>query len=161
MIVWEAIEGFSPAEQYNNKNAWSTPYEMNGLILLLLSAVRKSIRKLDPDAYIVIHAGYATGGHTSRSQHYKGNAVDFHIVTEIPYDLQVGYLLNIFKELQVFNRVGFGIYPDWNSPGFHLDCRGELARWGYIGEVIHFGLEGFAEVYAYTTAKFKEKESNG
>ncbi len=152
MRIWDYIKGFSREEK------WGEPDKMNGLTLLLLSAVRKSIRELDPNAYIVIHAGYATKGHTSNSQHYHGNAVDFHIVTVIPYDIQVGYVLNILKELQVFDKVGFGIYPDWRSPGFHIDCRGELARWGYIGDTIYFGLEGFANVYEYTTGKFKKSE---
>ena len=152
MKIWDVIEGFSLNEK------WGDPYKVNGLTLLLLSAVRKSIRYYDPNAYIVVHAGYATDGHTAKSQHYRGNAVDFHIVTEIPYDIVVGYLLAIFKELQVSDKIGFGIYPDWNSPGFHIDTRGELARWGYIDEVIYFGLDGFAKVYEYTTAKFKNKE---
>ncbi len=152
MTIWELIEGFSPHE------AWGKACAMNGFTLMLMSAIRKSIRKKDPDAYVVIHAGFATDGHSAKSQHYEGNAVDFHFVTKLRYDEQVDLMLAVLKDLQVNGRVGFGIYPDWNSPGFHIDCRGSYARWGYIDGQIYFGPEGFAKVYAYTLSKFKEEK---
>ena len=62
-------------------------------------------------------------------------------------------MIEALNDLQVAEKVGFGIYPDWNSPGFHLDARGEWARWGYIGDKIHFGIQGFSQVHVYAIEK--------
>ena len=122
---------------------------MNGLLLLLMSAVRAEFRRLDPTCRIIIHAGYATSGHSDGSQHYQGNAADFHIETSIPYHVQIDRMLNILMRLQVADRVGLGIYPDWNNPGFHLDVRGRRARWGFIGS----RQAGFEETIIYAEEK--------
>ena len=126
-MIWEHIEGFSQNEK------WGKPGSVNGLLLFLLTIVRKEFRKFfDPAASFVIHNAYDTSGHATDSQHYKGNAADFHIDTSISYKDQIAILLDIFKDLQVEDRVGFGIYPQWNNKGFHLDVRGTRARWGQI-----------------------------
>lgn len=146
--IWNMIEGFTPKED------WGSAENMNGFTLMLLSFLRKRIREKDPEARVYIHAGFARDGHSKNSQHYKGNAVDFHFVTSMSYPLQIQFMLDSLKELQVHNKVGFGIYPDWNSPGFHIDDRGDMARWGYIDGVIHFGLDGFAKTFDHAIMKF-------
>jgi hypothetical protein len=158
MKIWGAIEGFRPGEQYNNKNAWGDPFRMNGFTLLLLSAIRATFREKDPTATITIHAGFAIRGHSSKSQHYKGNAGDFHVNTTLSYPEQIECMLEALDDLQVAEKVGFGIYPDWNSPGFHIDDRGEWARWGYIGGKIYFGTQGFAQVQVYAIEKNTKDE---
>ena len=132
-MIWKHTEGFKINEK------WGKPNQLNGLLLLLLTALRKEFRKFDIEATFVIHCGYDTSGHTSKSQHYKGNAVDFHIVTTMSYKGQIAVMRAFLASLQVANRVGFGIYPQWNNKGFHLDVRGEEKRWGYIdGEYVSF-----------------------
>ncbi len=150
MSIWNFIKGFSPSEK------WGKASEMNGFTLMLMSALREQIREHDPEATVSVHAGFATEGHSSDppSQHYEGNAVDFHFKTVLPYPVQITFMLDVLEELQVANRVGFGIYPDWNSPGFHVDCRGKLARWGYIDKIIYFGDAKFKQVVRYANAKF-------
>lgn len=120
-MIWNRLKYFSEGEN------WGDPRKINGLLLLLLEAIR-DILKMP----IVIHCG-TQGKHVKNSQHYLGNAVDFHIVTNLPYRVQVKVMESILEGLQVDDRVGFGIYPEWNHPGFHLDVRGERARWGMVG----------------------------
>jgi uncharacterized protein YcbK (DUF882 family) len=125
-MIWEHTEGFSQKEK------WGKPHSVNGLLLLLLTALRKEFRMFDPSASFVIHNAYDTSGHTPNSQHYKGNAADFHIITTMSYKGQVTVMRTFLASLQVSDRVGFGIYPQWNNKGFHLDVRGEPKRWGHI-----------------------------
>lgn len=127
MLIWDYIEGFSRSEN------WGDPDKLNGFLLLALSAVRHLYREeYDPDAVFIVHYAYDLEGHVKKSEHYRGNAVDFHIKTKLNYLDQINALLDIFEKLQITDRVGFGIYPDWNNPGFHFDCRGEKARWGRV-----------------------------
>ena len=132
-MIWEAIEGFKEEEN------WGKPLMVNGLLLLLLSAIRKEYKKVDPSASFIIHCAYAEKGHSNDSQHYDGNAADFHILTSVPYRDQITKVLHILQGLQVADRVGLGIYPEWNNKGFHLDVRGTYARWGQInGKYVGF-----------------------
>jgi len=125
--MFEYIEGFSKGEK------WGDPFKMNGFTILLLEKIRHIYRlKYDKDASFVIHCGFETSGHTPNSWHYKGYAVDFHIKSKLSFWNQYYAVLTILNDLQVAHLVGFGIYPDWNSPGFHLDTRGKIARWGFV-----------------------------
>lgn len=128
----ERIFSYTPG--FRKTEDWGDWQKMNGLLLLLMGVIRMEIRKLDPEAYIVIHNGFETLGHKPDGEHPKGNANDFHIVTVIPYHELIGHLETILHDLQVYDRVGLGIYPDWNNQGFHLDVRGNKARWGKIGK---------------------------
>lgn len=124
---------FTYTSGFNKDEAWGDWQKVNGLLFLLMGAVRTEIKRLDPDAKVIIHNAYEVAGHKPDGQHPKGNATDFHIVTEIPYHELIGHMETILLDLQVYDRVGLGIYPDWNSKGFHLDVRGNKARWGKIG----------------------------
>jgi hypothetical protein len=121
-MIWNHIRHFKPTE------AWGSPDRMNGLLLLLLDAVRDRWG----DVRFIIHCGFETDGHSPDSFHKCGGAVDFHIENSLPFPGQIKRMDMILKELQVFDKVGLGIYPDWNHPGFHLDVRGSFARWGRI-----------------------------
>jgi hypothetical protein len=130
-VEWAIAEqmGFSKDE------AWGLPYKMDMGTVWLLCAVRQMYRaRYDPDATFVVHVGYAAGGHSENSYHYKGMAVDFHIKTKLTFSEQVGAIEAILVEFGVHLLTGLGIYPDWNSPGFHLDKRGQKGRWGRIGQ---------------------------
>lgn len=123
-MIWDCVKHFSPNEQ------WGSANRMNGLLILLLDAIRDRWG----DAAFIIHCGYEADGHAKDSFHKSGNATDFHISSALPFHEQISRLEMILKELQVFDKVGLGIYPDWNNPGFHLDVRGVYARWGRIGQ---------------------------
>lgn len=135
-MIWEMVEYFSPTEK------WGNPDRMNGCLILTLNAVR-GVYDYDPTAHrFVIHCGFDTQGHTEKSQHYVGNAVDFHVEDigiDDPFHVQVVKMNRALKELQLLDHVGLGIYPQWNSPGFHLDVRGKKGRWGMLnGEYVSF-----------------------
>ncbi|MBN1830274.1 MAG: DUF882 domain-containing protein [Deltaproteobacteria bacterium] len=121
MDIWNTLRHFKRTER------WGDPDMMNGLLLLLLDEIRNRI-----DASIIIHCGFSTTGHVKKSQHYAGNAADFHIINSRPFYQQVRHIEEILAELQVDDCVGLGIYPDGNTPYFHLDVRGSQARWGYL-----------------------------
>jgi hypothetical protein len=117
---------------------------MNGLLLLTLDKVR--------DIYVshfIIHCGFSLSGHTPNSKHYSGNAVDFHINDNYHISLQAFELTNIFELLQIDKSIGFGIYPDWTFPGFHLDVRDTKARWGRIAN----NYVSYEEAIAYSRMK--------
>lgn len=121
-MIWDKLRYFKKSEP------WGDPGKMNGFLLLILDEIRHRAGLINSDAYIIIHCGYETKGHSEKSQHYKGNAADFHF---IGISLMQAYVLIVetLKDLQVLNLIGLGVYPDWNSPGFHLDNRGSKAGW--------------------------------
>ena len=112
-----------------NEN-WGDPLMMERDLIFLLEELRGRF-----DCPFVIHCGYETSGHTQNSQHYRGNAVDFHVVG--PQFLDAIDLIGryIGPAPTGFDRdgvIGLGIYPHWRDPGFHLDLRGYRARWGAV-----------------------------
>ena len=66
-------------------------------------------------AFGVIHVAWEADGHTADSQHYAGLAVDLHFAGVS--------LLDQFLAATRFPFTGIGVYPYWNNPGLHLDCR--------------------------------------
>jgi uncharacterized protein YcbK (DUF882 family) len=106
---WKNIQHFTKDEN------WGDWKKMNVAVVWMLDRMRDFIERP-----IVLHCGYEDGGHTENSQHYLGNAVDCHIVGLSLIDQ---YLL-----AERFNWNGIGVYPDFNNPGLHLDCRTLLAN---------------------------------
>ncbi len=127
--AWDRIKHFTRDEN------WGDPTKMRPDFLEMLDKVR--------DAFghpFVIHCGFADGrGHAPQSMHYVGAAADFHIDAPIlTYPAQIDRMLTVLADLGLTNKTGLGIYPDWNSRGFHLDSRGlsfgkPMARWGFVG----------------------------
>lgn len=83
---------------------------------------------------VIIHhnGGYAVGGHSGGSQHYKGRAVDSHA-----QDKKTGELISVIDQYLVAEKLdlfgGIGFYPQWNRPGLHLDIGPEHRRWSGVG----------------------------
>lgn len=131
---------FVELPNFSVQESWGHPAKMNGALLLTLQALRTYI-----DKPFVIHCAYDTKGHSESSQHYIGNAVDFHIVG-LTFAEAILEIEEAITYLQLRDFIGLGIYPDWNSPGFHLDLRGTKARWGRLGA---------SNYVAYETARAK------
>ena len=138
-MIWNRLNHLSRDEN------WGDPERMNGVALLVLDTIRDRF-----GCRFIIHCGYEGDGHTPSSEHYKGNAIDFHIDTDDPFHRQIDKIENIIADLQL--HIGLGIYPDWNRPGFHLDTRGYHARWGRIGEYVEF-----SKAYEYAIAIYRGK----
>lgn len=125
-MIWQRLKYFSKDEK------WGNPEKISPMLLLLLEKLREKLGKP-----FVVHCGYENKGHSSASRHYRGDAVDFH-VKDMPFKEAVDKLLKALHEIKLLDQVsavyvGLGIYPDWNTPGFHIDLRGYSARWGRIG----------------------------
>jgi hypothetical protein len=124
-MIWDVVKYFSPREK------WGDPSKVSGTLILVMDAVREAYGD-DPSLYsFILHCAYELSGHSDNSYHYIGKAADFHIrnkSTKELFSTQVFRMVTTLRELQITDFVGLGIYPQWNSPGFHLDVRGERAR---------------------------------
>jgi len=133
MGIWSKLNNFSPCENWGDKK------KVNGLLLILLDLITNKVKENSWDKYrkvtpCIIHCAYKTEGHSENSQHYKGNAVDFHFENISAKD--VYYIIkNVLESYQLDDFVGFGVYPEWYKQGFHLDVRGYRARWTRIGGI--------------------------
>jgi len=75
------------------------------------------------ESQIHVNADWADSGHVSDSQHYTGRAVDF-VLQGVPF-------IEGWLALERFAFKGIGLYPYWNTPGYHADVRiaPYRARW--------------------------------
>ena len=78
---------------------------------------------------IGINNGFAISGHAENSLHYQGKAADCVMYkNQKPLSLikQAIYLLNFessFSGIEDESSLCVGLYPFWNTPGFHIDLR--------------------------------------
>lgn len=128
MNIWDIIN-----DTFTKNEAWGDATKMSGIVLLVFHSLRALVGRP-----FVVHCGYASAGHSPASQHYLGNAIDFHI-EGMSFKEAVAAVEGALDALQISNRVGLGIYPDWPGhnagelqPGFHIDVRGMRARWGRV-----------------------------
>lgn len=127
---------FNNLKHFNINEKWGNPNKINPLLLIILDELRQRIGKK-----FIIHCAYEQDGHSENSQHYKGNAVDFHIAN-CQFSIACGLMFEALHSIKIGEKYlsdvcGIGIYPDWNNKGFHLDVRGYPASWGRVsGEYI-------------------------
>lgn len=119
---------------FSDKERWGNFSRMSGFALWLIDELRE--RFGEP---FIIHCAFETIGHADNSRHPKGEAIDFHIETEDTLQKQYEKIEKILEDLQVGNRVGLGVY-DW---GWHIDSRGEKARWARHRSCEYIGIEEF------------------
>lgn len=144
--IWSCLNHFSPQEN------WGDFDKVSGLILLPLDAIRDYC-----GWEFFVHCAYNLTGHTTKSYHYKGLAVDGHFDPLIPFDIQIVKVEEALYDLQLEDFMGVGLYPTWKNlrtdeqvPGFHFDARGFKARWGWIGQLKS---DGSKEYCSYDEAK--------
>jgi len=73
-----------------------------------------------PGAYCLVH-DINLGKHSRGSCHYDGKAIDLHIE-----GMMLGHMARIAMR---YFFGGIGLYPDWNTPGLHLDIRNAPCTW--------------------------------
>ncbi len=99
-----------------------------------------TLRHLCDTPFELTSPAYATSGHSSLySWHGIGRAADFHVPKMLLLD---AYDLILEKIKGMGIECGFGIYPDWNTPGFHFDDSGKppgdsADRWVRIDDPKH------------------------
>jgi len=101
---------------FNKEENWGSPESMDYRLLWLLDNIRKEIGKA-----FIVHCGFETSGHSQKSFHKEGMAVDLHVRG-----------IGLYTAWELLDKMwwigGVGIYPYWNKPGFHLDI-GPRRRW--------------------------------
>lgn len=108
-IDWTKIKHFKKSE-------FNFPEELSEKLIENLDKFRDFV-----DKPIIVHSDYRPN---DRGQHGLGLAVDIHIK-----NMHVIDQFLCAEKSGLF--VGIGVYPNWNSPGLHLDIRqGKPARWG-------------------------------
>lgn len=87
---------------------WGDPSKMDYSVILGIEQLSEYTGKK-----VVIHCGYEK---RSSGFHPQGLAVDLHIEG-----------MSLFDQFVVASRflrfTGIGVYPWWNNPGLHVDCR--------------------------------------
>jgi len=119
MNIWDTVYPY-----FDSTENWGDISRINPLLPFVLCRIREQVQWS-----FHVNNAYATHGHSEKSQHYQGNAVDGYF-QGIAMQIAVVEMELALKKLGIENKVGLGIYIDWNNPGFHLDIRGHKARWG-------------------------------
>lgn len=87
---------------------------------------------------VYINVAWSSSGHSPKSFHYTGMAVDFHCKEENYLDQYA--LLREFHQLR-----GVGFYPEWAIPGWHVDLRTEPLQWIFRNNAYHYGHRQIAD----------------
>ena len=128
---------FLPLQPYFNEfEAWGDPERVEWHHIHMLYQIRVQLIKLGCDWPIIIHCSYELTGHSDDSYHHRNGrscASDWHFDTDAPFAEQIKMQKYALLDLRLTEYVGLGIYPEWNSPGFHVDSRGHKSRWVKIG----------------------------
>lgn len=104
-----------------NKEKFGKPEYMSIILMSWLQMLRGNFAE---DQYFNIHNGYAVKGHSPTGKHPKGEATDLDIL-----NISLG---DAYRKIDGVWQGGLGVYPEWNTPGFHLDC-GPKRRWIFRG----------------------------
>lgn len=103
--IWPQLLHFTTIEN------WGDYDKMDIRLLWDLDRIRDDLARP-----INIHCGYALSGHAKKSFHKLGMAVDFSIKESTIENFHQSYLYLLHAW-----QGGVGVYPYWNTPGFHLD----------------------------------------
>lgn len=106
---------------------------------ILVNTAFQSMKLVDDHRHFIglpikLHCAHQNGGHASNSYHYRPDktAIDYSYIKEaypngVSYKDIIEQSLNFIQSTD--SKVGFGIYPDWNHNGFHIDPRGYDKLW--------------------------------
>lgn len=110
---WDAIKHFHAGENWGDWTKMAFEY------VRFLDTVR---HLADTPFELTSPAYTRRTGHSKDSYHYYGHAADFYLPKLRPLDAY-DLLVSVFEDMGVYGKIGFGFYPDWVTPGFHLDDR--------------------------------------
>lgn len=122
--------GYEP--YFTIKEAWGDLSRVHWWHIHQLWLIRTEMRRQGYNWPMIIHCCYEATGHASKSFHGRDDkscATDFHFATMESLALQQDVLSKVLDDLGLADKVGLGVYPFWNNPGFHLDGRGRRVRW--------------------------------
>lgn len=104
-LIWPQLLHFNIGEN------WGDYEKMDVRLLWDLDGIRHDLARK-----IRVKCAYELSGHADKSFHKLGMAVDFSIE-----DTGKSELYDLYTYLLMMWRGGVGVYPFWNTPGFHLD----------------------------------------
>lgn len=137
--MWEKVKHFKREEFKKD------PDKVIPSLVFLMDEIREA-----SGFPIIIHVAWDDSGHTPKSLHYKGMAVDFHWKA----DLNKFSYLEQFCLLSQFRKIGaIGFYPFWNNPGWHIDIRSNLVRTVWYRDengVYRYGINNLTRVLVKT-----------
>lgn len=110
---WSNVGHFTQKEWGNHSEL------VDPQLIFLLDAIRHEYGKP-----CIIHCAWASSGHSTKSYHYLGKAVDFHF-EDNDYAKQFE-LISSFPEVGAIGFYGPGV---WAHPGFHIDIRPVRLYW--------------------------------
>jgi len=131
-ILFNLLPNFTPKEN------WGDYTLIDPELLVLMQGIRTFIGE-EVNGYIHINNAYDLTGHSKKSQHFLGKACDFY-VGNVDFKVAIDLILEFIVNNHVSDKVGFGIYLDWKTRGFHLDTRGTRARWSRV-EGKYYGID--------------------
>lgn len=116
MIDWSIVKHFSSDEK------WGDVTKIHPKLILSLDRMRDYAK-----VPFVIHCAYELSGHSPKSYHKYGMAVDGHFKG-------LDLLDQFFIADRFFGDAGIGVYGSdvWKKPGIHVDIRCWIARWHCI-----------------------------
>lgn len=113
LITWETINEYFDADEFGE----GAHRGMDDAFLLSLYQFRVAM-----DLPILVHnnGGFSVKGHSPKSYHYQGRAIDFHF----KYPRNVSLRRVVVAAIKC-GMYGIGMYPHWSPKpgGFHLDNR--------------------------------------
>lgn len=118
---WKTIKHFSAKEWGPNAHLVAPQ------LIYVLDAVREKA-----GVPIMIHCAWSESGHSTKSYHYTGQAVDFHFGGLTPLEQYT-----LLREQRAIGGVGF--YPEWNNVGWHIDLRSGFLQWVQLSNVYIYG----------------------
>jgi uncharacterized protein YcbK (DUF882 family) len=140
-MIWRILDYF------DKDDSWGDANKMDPMLLILMEKIRCN---LPQGCGIKIHCGYKINGRENNSLHYQGKAADFHVIG-IDFLTAESLIIDYLYRRRLIDFVGFGIYPDWEDPGFHLDIRGTRKSWARTDT----GYMPYADGLKYAKGKFK------
>lgn len=117
---------WSKTKYFSEKENWGCADKMNWALVLTLDEIRS---RMPAGCMVKINCGYEKAGHEEtsfHSRHDKGCAVDF-VVIGMSLKQAFTFLYNNLEKMNI--NYGLGVYPQWNTPGFHLDLRNDTLYW--------------------------------
>ena len=136
-------------DYFHSTESWVDASLMNHDLLFLMDKLRGS---LPSGCKIKVHRGYGKSNY-AKSQHPHGKAVDFHVVGCTFLDAEY-HIKNFLAKKNLANEVGVGLYPDWHNPGFHIDIRGQRARWAMLWQNGSQVMYSYEDGFKYAQDKF-------
>ena len=102
------------------REIFADPFIISSDLMMMVDDMVTFTKQQYPHTYCRVH-DINGGKHSEGSRHYDGRAIDFDMVG-----------LTIGQQARIAMRYffgGVGLYPDWNTPGLHLDIRITPCTW--------------------------------